>query len=371
MQRIAVLSALIIVCIAAGIAEERERAVVRAQPANEPFTLTWEQQAPTVSPSARRWASMAYDEKTGTVLLFGGNDGDRSLGDTWRWDGTTWTELQPPTSPPARESAAMTSYTGSGHIVLFGGQVRGPEGVTYLDDTWTWDGATWTEATPAHSPSARSGASLAYDGVEGTLLLFGGADTQPLGDTWTWDGGVWTPQAPAMNPPARFDASMIWHSPTGTILLFGGNGQCEPNPCADTWVWYGGNGGSWGMLSPETRPQGRYGAGMALKGQTDGSVADGAGAVALCGGFAILGPRPGSTVLGGTQTFGDTWLWNGEGWEATAPATSPAARAFAAMAPNDANGSIVLFGGSGVQGAETVVLGDTWVLVGTPKAEAW
>jgi hypothetical protein len=189
MQRVAALCALLVLLFAAGMVTERERPA-RAQPGNWPFTLTWVQQAPTASPSARRWASMAYDAATGTVLLFGGNDGERSLGDTWRWDGTTWTELQPATSPPARESAAMAAYGGSGRIILFGGQVSGTEGTSYLGDTWTWDGETWREATPARGPSARSGASLALDGVAGTLVLFGGADTQPLGDTWTWDSGA-------------------------------------------------------------------------------------------------------------------------------------------------------------------------------------
>jgi hypothetical protein len=150
---------------------------------------------------------------------------------------------------------------------------------------------------------------------------------------------------------------MVYDAPTGVLHLFGGNGLCDPAMCDDTWVWYGPQR-SWGQLMPSTRPPGRYGAGLART--------QAIGAPVLFGGFAILGPRPGATVLGGTQTFDDTWLWN-EGWTDAMLTSSPRARSFAAMVGNDADGSIVLFGGSGVQGAETVILGDTWTLVATPR----
>ena len=53
-----------------------------------------------------------------------------------------------------------------------------------LDDTWTWDGTTWTQQHPATSPSARTFASMAYDPATSTAVLFGGKGT--LADTWTW-----------------------------------------------------------------------------------------------------------------------------------------------------------------------------------------
>src|SRR5262249_58356552 len=114
----------------------------------------------------------------------------------------------------------------------------------------------------------------------------------------------------------------------------------------------------WGQVMPAASPSGRYGAGLARS--------QAIGAPVLFGGFAILGPGPGTAVLGGTQTFDDTWLWN-EGWRDAMLTSSPSPRSFAAMAGNDADGSILLFGGSGVQGAETVFLGDTWTLVVTPR----
>jgi len=334
--------------------------IAGAQPAGYPFNLTWAQQSPAAAPPARSAASMAFHAPTGTVLLFGGSGESGVLGDTWIWDGTTWSQLTPVTSPPARDSASMAFDAANGWLVLFGGQVTTTAGRALLDDTWVWNGETWMQADPAASPSARSGAGLAYDPASQTLVLFGGSgESGVLGDTWTWDGTTWTQQSPATSPAPRFDTSMISHAPTGTVLLFGGNGHCSPNPCDDTWFW---GGGAWTEAQGAVHPPGRYGAGMAII----GGEGIAAGTVVLFGGFAILGPVPGSTVLGGTQTFDDTWTFNGEQWTQWSPATSPPARAFASMVSDDTTGRLVLFGGSGTQGAETVQLDDTWTMTGTP-----
>ena len=53
--------------------------------------------------------------------------------------------------------------------------------------TWTWDGSTWTQQHPATSPSARSGASMAYDAATGNAVMFGGrGDNGFPSTTWTW-----------------------------------------------------------------------------------------------------------------------------------------------------------------------------------------
>jgi hypothetical protein len=38
---------------------------------------------------------------------------------------------------------------------------------------------------------------MAYDAATRTVVLFGGlgAEDKPLNDTWTWDGSTWTEQA--------------------------------------------------------------------------------------------------------------------------------------------------------------------------------
>src|SRR6185312_7970797 len=88
---------------------------------------------------------------------------------------------------------------GRGEVILFGG--TNDLGVTDLAETWVWNqfgGATrdWTQLSPAHSPSARSFAQMAYDPATSKILLFGGDinGIGNVGETWLWDGvaGDWT-----------------------------------------------------------------------------------------------------------------------------------------------------------------------------------
>ena len=79
---------------------------------------------------------MAYDAATGTVVLFGGRRAGLAVNDTWVWNGATWTRQFPKTSPPARTAASMAYDAATGNVVLFGG-LNGA-GVRPLNDTWTW-----------------------------------------------------------------------------------------------------------------------------------------------------------------------------------------------------------------------------------------
>ena len=68
---------------------------------------------------------------------------------------------------------------------MFGGF----DGTGYLNDTWTFDGVTWTQVAVSHSPPVRAAAQMAYDSITRKVVLFGGYNgTNYLGDTWLWDG---------------------------------------------------------------------------------------------------------------------------------------------------------------------------------------
>jgi len=56
---------------------------------------TWTRVSPATSPPVRDSASMAYDSATGSVVLFGGANGGSDLNDTWTFNGVTWTRLSP------------------------------------------------------------------------------------------------------------------------------------------------------------------------------------------------------------------------------------------------------------------------------------
>ncbi len=278
---------------------------------------------------------MAYDSATGQLVLFGGyGNGGGDLNDTWTWNGTTWTQQFPATSPPARADASMAYDSGTGQLVLFGGYGNGGGD---LNDTWTWNGTTWTQQFPATSPPARADASMAYDSGTGQLVLFGGFNGSfSVNDTWTWNGTTWTQQAPATSPPPRDDdAPMAYDSATGQLVLFGGYGRSgELN---DTWTW---NGTTWTQQAPATSPSARFYASMAYD--------SGTGQLVLFGGINSTVPP---------YNLNDTWTWNGTTWTQQAPATSPPARNTASMAYDSGTGQLVLFGG--FNGSNAV--NDTWV----------
>ena len=77
---------------------------------------------------------MAYDSNTRKVVLFGGTAGPPSaLNDTWNWNGTSWTQQQTSTDPPARWAAAMTFDPYLKGLILFGGELSGDP---FANDTW-------------------------------------------------------------------------------------------------------------------------------------------------------------------------------------------------------------------------------------------
>jgi len=60
---------------------------------------------------------------------------------------------------------------------------------TCFNDTWIWDGTTWTQQFPPVSPPGRTSYAMVYDAATKTVVLFGGTNSAgALGGTWTWDG---------------------------------------------------------------------------------------------------------------------------------------------------------------------------------------
>ena len=229
----------------------------------------WHQLSPSLSPSPRMGSAITYDGAAGNIVLFGGCSGSVTtctfLNDTWTWDGITWRQQFPPVRPSPR-ATSMAYDAATGTSVLFGGTGSGGS----LADTWTWDGVakTWTKQAPAGSPSARQ-APLAYDAARQTVLLFGGTNWKvevpgsggtAYDDTWTWDGTTWTKQFPSASPSARSYFSMAYDAVLQHVVLFGGAvGGDWTHSADDTWIW---NGFNWAQFDPATTPFNRYNYGM-------------------------------------------------------------------------------------------------------------
>jgi len=247
---------------------------------------TWIQQHPASTPPGRYGGSMAYDRRNADVVLFGGSafDGGAVYYDTWTWDGSNWTERTPSTVPPERLYEALAFDGARNEMVMFGGAYYlSEEGYFYRNDTWVWNGTTWLQRLPAHSPSERSEAAVAYDAATRQVVLFGGGKLSGMNDTWTWNGIDWTQQSPANTPPKSLGARMVYDPSRRVVVLFVADGT--------TWAWDGTN---WSKLHLGGSPPPRRDAGMAYDVARRGVV--------LFGG------------QGTTAPLGDTWILFGSTW---------------------------------------------------------
>jgi hypothetical protein len=270
------------------------------------------------------------------VVLFGGFDLTKSnqppLNDTWVWNGSTWTPQNPANRPSARGWTQMAYDATDGVFVLFGGsqsQAAFTSPSNYLGDTWTWNGSNWTQQASSPSPVGRSAAMMASDPTGG-VVLFGGGNAQGnqlvyLQDTWHWSGGTWAQRAGTSPGPLAF-AGMALDQHTNQVVLFGGETAPAPSGAlsAATWTW---NGSAWTQQHPALTPPPRY------------SLA------------ASSGPGPYHVIItGGTNyvgTVADTWTWDGADWNPQTPVNGPSARYGASLTYDSLHQQAVLFGGLG------------------------
>jgi hypothetical protein len=225
------------------------------------------------------WPGFAFDPQRGEAVRFGGYDvfNNRVVDETWTWDGASWQQRFPALAPPPRTRTAMVYDAGRGTVLLFGGLGGG-----YLHDTWEWNGSAWTLLQPATSPPPRMMHALALDERRGRIVLFGGHDGTLLHDTWEWDGATWQQMQPATSPPPEALHGLTYDAARQRVVLFGGMMASE-----DTWEW---DGIDWRQRTTAVAPRGR-------------------------GDFAIgYDPRTETVVVfGGTRSqptveaFADTW----------------------------------------------------------------
>ncbi|MBI5511265.1 MAG: hypothetical protein HY903_21090 [Deltaproteobacteria bacterium] len=203
----------------------------------------------------------------------------------------------------------------------------------------------WLHATPEPSPVARGGAVVAYDEARDVVVIYGGASGGMLvNEVWEHDGSRWQ-VSPAVNPSARAYGGMAFDPGLEKVVMFGGwyidPGATTATVLSDTWAF---DGDVWQQLAsggPVPREL------FALAYDRDRER------LLLFGGFGVSTP---STPTG---ELGDTWTFDGSSWTSIY-VTGPAARVGAAMAFDEAQGEMVLFGGySGIE-----YFADTWAFDG-------
>jgi len=123
------------------------------------------------------WGALCYDPVNKEILCFGGANALTKRGDPGTWvysvEKNEWRDLQPAVQPPQRALSPMVYDPKTKSIVLFGGDQLD----ALLADTWVYDCATrtWRQARPPVSPSPRCGHALLYLPKSGRVLLVGGA----------------------------------------------------------------------------------------------------------------------------------------------------------------------------------------------------
>jgi N-acetylneuraminic acid mutarotase len=190
-------------------------------------------------PAARIYPSAVYDTALKETIVFGGWTGASAFNDTWSYDSLTerWTRASVTDAPRPRWGASMAYDPVTGTIVLFGGLFGGYDGRERLNDTWSYDPAThtWRNLHPAGPlPPARGYAAMDYDATTHEMVLFGGfAGPQGLvSDTWTYDPArnAWSRIAqPAAHPSARDFSALVYDQGARRLLLFGGLSGTQGN----------------------------------------------------------------------------------------------------------------------------------------------
>lgn len=300
----------------------------------------WRLVESTHAPVGRSSAAFSYDTRRSVGVLFGGTDSWtqstqwHSINDTWEWVGNDWNELHPAHNPSPRFAAGMAYDDKRGVMVLFGGASQDANHEnTSLGDLWEWDGVDWLEVSSSSGPSARQSPNMFFDPLRETVVIYGGynfdKDTQTgnfLDDAWEWDGQTW--KSITFDEPKRNSATAIVYDRARQVpILIDGDGL---------WYW---EASRWLQHNFNTSPAGRWGSQLGY----DPAKQE----VILFGGFK------------GDDVFDDTWIYDGQTWQQLVPTIKPPKRNNHTLFYDQTRDRMLLFGG--INGG--TFYNDMWELV--------
>jgi hypothetical protein len=222
-------------------------------------TPTWIQLIPSGPlPPPRLVFAAAYDSKTDSMIIFGGNDCFSTLfNDVWVLSnangvsGTpTWTQLQPAgVAPLAREFPAVVYDSINNRLTVFGGGTTTSTS-GYMNDVWVLENANGTGGTPAWielsptggPPSPRGGPTGVYDEINNRMTVFGGVSASDsfLNEVWVLSdaNGVGSPAWTELGPfetfaQARSGHSAVYSPVRNEMVVFGGVISAGPSGVTD------------------------------------------------------------------------------------------------------------------------------------------
>ncbi len=285
--------------------------------------LTWVLRAtPTSLPRDLSLGSLVYDAARGRIVHFGGTtgrgNGDRD--DTWEYDGTTWTLATPLARPPARVGHAMAYDAGRGRVVVSDGATGWYDFDRVPPMVWEYDGTTWTSVPEtAMAAQPKLARTCAWDVARARLVAI---DRGPAGTrTWTHDGSSWTELATTgASPPsdAVYNASLAYDAVRGRIVLFAG--MTQPRL---TWEL---DGSAWTQVATATVPSSERDHALSYDPRRR--------RVVLFGGMAV-----------GPTEFDELWEYDGASWALAVAGGGPPERWSASLAHDAVRGRTIVTGG--------------------------
>ena len=322
------------------------------------FTDTWEydgaswRSVDTPTPAPWSIQSMVFDQALGKMLAV------TYSCETWTYDGINWVKLSPAAAPlPAGSSYRYSfglAYDGArAKVVLFGG-VYYSSGSVYLNDTWEFNGSTWSKIATPSSPPPRDYPGFAYDPVRHVTVLYAGEGTisgswTTFSDTWEYNGSTWTQALPSVNPGEVTYHRMVFDSTLGALVAYGG------------WLGYAAwtyDGVTWSPVSTVSLPDGYWFYGLAYDSDRDRLiVTNGANTWELNVACAIYCSSPSAPVVTApavaTSGIGYSVTWTATSGDSTYELQE-------SMYPSFVGATTILVSGTGNGFSHTVISGTTY-----------
>ncbi|HEX6810154.1 MAG TPA: hypothetical protein VF384_00900 [Planctomycetota bacterium] len=300
----------------------------------------WHQVTPTASPTARGGAGAAFDPMSGNLIMFGGDTGafpSPASNQTWSYNGTTWSQLTPATSPTGKVGMQLVHDQNRGVFVMFGSVNTSAFGGASVNQHWEFDGATWTQIFPTTTPGGLGNYGACFDLVRNKVVLYGGTANSmfPIAEsnTWEYDGTNWAQVTTAGSPGPLERPAMCFHAGIARTVMFGGIDP-QIGGVDTTWLYDGTNWIAAPVSGP--KPSARTGARMVYDIHRNVCV--------LTGG---ADPMTGNPIV-------DSWEFDGASWKQVQSVTTGRRDAMLVYMPNRQR--VVQFGGI----AGFSYLGDTW-----------
>ncbi len=284
---------------------------------------------------------MIYDENRDQVVIFGGADSSGNNSNKfWIFDDSVWTELPSQRGLPNPTGNIGMTYDSLRDVIVINAGFYGAEG------TWEWNREKWTKIS-VPGPSTRFAHTMVFDSKNGMCVLYGGTSIG-LGspyeqDTWGWDGTSWTLLAED-GPPARIYFDMVYDSARNRIVLYGGiqDGDYDKTfkdygqpALSDTWEWDGTTWTQVALTGPNPGPRCYHA--MAYDSERKKTILFGGGDKVYLPQFRIV-----SDMI----WYTDVWEWDGVEWkQVESSGIEPPVRAAHRMVYDSKRNRIIMHGG--------------------------